>query len=317
MSNTCKITLPNGSIKEVEKGTTISQFLPSLGISLSKSALAAKVNGEEKDLGFEITQDLNLEILTFETKEGREVFHHSTAHLLGQAVQRIWKDAKLTVGPVIENGPGFFYYDIDFPSGNITPEDLPKIEKEMEKIVKENLQVTRTELKKEDAIKKFSALGETYKVEIISGIDAETVSLYGQGEWADLCRGPHVPNTGMLKAFRLTALSGAYWKADKNNRMLQRIYGVSFPTKKELDEYMTLLEEAKKRDHRKIGKELDLFSFQDEAPGFPFWHPKGTFLWNSLADFMRKECAKHGYEEIKTPAILNSSLWKRSGHWDN
>jgi len=311
------ITLTDGSKKPVEKGTLISDFVKNLSISLSKSALAAKIDDRQVDLCESIESDCKLEILTFESGEGKEVFHHSSAHLLGQAVQRLWKDAKLTVGPVIETGPGFFYYDIDFPSTTITPEDLPKIEKEMEAIVKENLSVQKTELSKKDAVAKFSALGETYKVEIINDIPSEKVTLYGQGEWTDLCRGPHIPNTGLIKAFKLTAISGAYWKADKNNRMLQRIYGVSFPTKKELDDYLFRIEEAKKRDHRKIGKEMDLFSFQDEAPGFPFWHPKGTVLWNTLADYLRVECAERGYQEIRTPTILNANLWTLSGHSDN
>ncbi|MBE7410612.1 MAG: threonine--tRNA ligase [Leptospiraceae bacterium] len=311
------ITLPDGSTKSLEKGTKISEFVKSFSVSLFKSALAAKIDGRSVDLSESIESNCKLEIITYDSKEGKEVFHHSSAHLLGQAVQRLWKDAKLTVGPVIETGPGFFYYDIDFPSTTITPDDLPKIEKEMESIVKENLQVKKTELTKKEAIEKFSELGENYKVEIISGIPSEKVTLYGQGEWTDLCRGPHIPNTGLIKAFKLTAISGAYWKADKNNRMLQRIYGVSFSNKKELEEYFFRIEEAKKRDHRKIGKEMDLFSFQEEAPGFPFWHPKGTVLWNTLADYLRVECAERGYQEIRTPAILNANLWTLSGHSEN
>ncbi|MBK8398090.1 MAG: threonine--tRNA ligase [Leptospiraceae bacterium] len=312
-----QITLPDGNIKEVEKGTLVSDFVSKMSISLAKAALAAKVDGVEVDLSYPLEKNSRIEILTYATKEGKEVFHHSSAHLLGMAVQRLWPDALLTVGPVVESGPGFFYYDIDFPSVTITPEDLVKIEKEMEKIVKDNLPVKRTVLTKDEAIKKFTEMGEKYKIELISGFDSDTVSLYGQGEWFDLCRGPHVPNTGLLKAFKLTAISGAYWKANKDNAMLQRIYGVSFPSKKELDEYLFMIEEAKKRDHRKLGKEMDLFSFQDDAPGFPFWHPKGTIVWNNLANFIRSECTKRGYHEIKTPAILNSDLWKRSGHWDN
>ena len=236
---------------------------------------------------------------------------------MGQAVQRLYPKALLTVGPVIENGPGFFYYDIDFGEDSITQEDLPKIEKEMDRIVKENLEVRREELNISDAIQKFTSMGEKYKAELISGFTSESVSLYYQGEWFDLCRGPHLPKTGLIRAFKLTAISGAYWKADSKNKMLQRIYGVSFASKKELDEYIYRMEEAKKRDHRKLGKEMDLFSFQDDAPGFPFWHPKGTILWNALADYIRLECSKRGYQEIKTPMILNSDLWKRSGHWDN
>ena len=316
-SQTIKIQLIDNSIRDFPIHTKISEVIQSISTSLYKSALAAKVDGIEKDLSFYLDTDCKLEVLTIETKEGREIFSHSSAHLLGQAVQRLYPKALLTVGPVIENGPGFFYYDIDFADDSITQEDLPKIEKEMDRIVKENLEVRREDLKISDAIQKFTGMGEKYKVELISGFNSESVSLYYQGEWFDLCRGPHLPKTGLIRAFKLTAISGAYWKADSKNKMLQRIYGVSFASKKELDEYIYRMEEAKKRDHRKLGKEMDLFSFQDDAPGFPFWHPKGTILWNALADYIRLECSKRGYQEIKTPMILNSDLWKRSGHWDN
>lgn len=313
-----ELTLPDGSKKLLESGKSFRDFIQESLPFLKNKALAVELDGQQSvDLSFVPTRDSRIRILTFQDPEGREVFHHSTAHLLGQAVQRLWKSAKLTIGPVIETGPGFFYYDVDFGEETVTTEDLPKIEKEMEKIVKEGLDVKRWELTREEAIQKFDKEGEIYKSELIAGFDSQTVSLYGQGEWYDLCRGPHVPNTGLLKAFKLTAVSGAYWKANKDNKMLTRIYGVSFPSKKELDEYLYRIEEAKKRDHRKLGKEMDLFSFQDEAPGFPFWHPKGTVLWNALADYIRSECFKRGYSEIRTPAILNSDLWKRSGHWDN
>jgi threonyl-tRNA synthetase len=312
-----KIQLKDNSIREFPKNTNAKDIVQSISTSLYKSALAVKIDGIEKDLSTEIDRDCSFEVLTIESKEGREIFSHSSAHLLGQAVQRLYPKALLTVGPVIENGPGFFYYDIDFGDDKIVPEDLIKIEKEMEKIVKENLEVRREELSIPSALQKFNSMGEKYKVELISGFKSDTVSLYYQGEWFDLCRGPHLPKTGLIKAFKLTAISGAYWKADSSNRMLQRIYGVSFVSKKELDEYIFTLEEAKKRDHRKIGKEMDLFSFQEEAPGFPFWHPKGTSLWNTLAKYIRSECLTRGYQEIRTPMILNSDLWKRSGHWDN
>ncbi|MDF3822057.1 threonine--tRNA ligase [Leptospira sp. 96542] len=312
------ITLPDGSSKQLEEGKSLSDFIQAELPFLKDKALASVLGtGETVDLSFVPSSDLKVQFLTFDSKEGKEVFHHSSAHLLGMAVQRLWSNARLTVGPVIENGPGFFFYDVDFGDTIITPEDLPKIEEEMAKIVKEDLTVKRWVLKKDEAIQKFKSENEPYKVELIEGFDAETVSLYGQGEWYDLCRGPHIPRTGLIKSFKLTAISGAYWKGDSKNRQLTRIYGVSFPNKKLLDEYLFLIEEAKKRDHRKLGKELDLFSFQDEAPGFPFWHPKGTLLWNSLASFIRDECFQRGYQEIKTPAILNSSLWKKSGHWDN
>jgi threonyl-tRNA synthetase len=317
-NQTYQLELPDGSKKTLEAGKSFRDFIQESLPFLKTKALAVELDSDRVvDLSFVPDRDYRIKILTFQDTAGKEVFHHSSAHLLGQAVQRIWKDAKLTVGPVIETGPGFFYYDIDFPSATITPEDLPRIEKEMEAIVKEGLDVNRWELTREEAIKKFQSEGEIYKAELIAGFSDPTVSLYGQGEWYDLCRGPHVPNTSLLKAFKLTAISGAYWKGNKDNKMLTRIYGVSFPSKKELDEYIFQMEEAKKRDHRKLGKELDLFSFQDEAPGFPFWHPNGTILWNALADYIRSECFRRGYQEIRTPAILNSSLWKRSGHWDN
>ncbi|MCC5813263.1 MAG: threonine--tRNA ligase [Leptospira sp.] len=313
-----QLTLPDGSQKSLAAGKSFQDFISESLPFLKTKALAVEMGGGKTvDLSYKPQEDTNIKIITFQDPEGKEVFHHSTAHLLGQAVQRLWKDAKLTIGPVIENGPGFFYYDIDFADHTVTTDDLPKIEKEMEKIVKEGLDVKRWELTREEAIQKFDSEGEIYKSELIAGFKDATVSLYGQGEWYDLCRGPHVPNTGLLKAFKLTAISGAYWKANKDNKMLTRIYGVSFPSKKELDDYLFQIEEAKKRDHRKLGKEMDLFSFQDEAPGFPFWHPRGTVLWNALADYIRSECFKRGYSEIRTPAILNSDLWKRSGHWDN
>jgi threonyl-tRNA synthetase len=312
------ITLPDGSSKSLESGKSFLDFIQIYLPFLKEKALAVVTDDTRiLDLSYIPTKDEKIKILTFEDKEGKDVFHHSSAHLLGMAVQRLWPHARLTVGPVIENGPGFFFYDIDFGETVLTPDDLPKIEAEMAKIVKEDLLVKRWELSREEAITKFKNENEPYKAELIAGFESDTVSLYGQGDWYDLCRGPHVPRTGLLKSFKLTAISGAYWKGDSKNQMLTRIYGVSFPNKKLLDDYLFLIEEAKKRDHRKLGKELDLFSFQDEAPGFPFWHPKGTVLWNTLASYIREECFQRGYQEIKTPAILNSSLWKRSGHWEN
>lgn len=315
---TIEIQLPDGSSKPWSSDKSFMEFILEFLPFLKSKALGVELDGNSfVDLSYKPQATCKVKFLTFQDKDGKEIFHHSTAHLLGQAVQRLWKDAKLTVGPVIETGPGFFYYDIDFAGATITTEDLPLIEAEMAKIVKEGLDVHRSVLSRADAIAKFEKEGEIYKAELIAGFTDDTVSLYGQGEWYDLCRGPHVPNTSLLKAFKLTAISGAYWKANKDNKMLTRIYGVSFPSKKELDEYIFQVEEAKKRDHRKLGKEMDLFSFQEEAPGFPFWHPKGTVLWNTLADYIRSECFQRGYHEIKTPAILNSTLWKKSGHWDN
>ncbi|MGJ4747568.1 threonine--tRNA ligase [Leptospira sp. SA-E8] len=319
-----KFILPDGSSKEVSAGSSYKDFIESQLPFLKNKALAVRLDGTNVlDLSRTIDSTTTpnttpkLEVLTFQDKEGWETFQHSAAHLLGMAVQNLYKDAKLTVGPVIENGPGFFYYDIDFTETVITPEDFPKIEAEMKKIVDSDFEVFRKVWDKKEAISVFEKMGENYKIEIVGQIPDDKVSIYGMGEWFDLCRGPHIPRSGFLKAFKLTALSGAYWKADKNNRMLTRIYGIAFPSKKELDDYIFQMEEAKKRDHRKIGKEMDLFSFQPEAPGFPFWHPKGTALWNTLADYIRKECAKRGYQEIKTPAVLSSELWRRSGHWDN
>lgn len=312
------LTLPDGSKKEIPPGQSFSEFIQQSLPFLRDKALAVSIDGANPvDLSTVPKTNATVEFLTFDSKPGKEIFHHSTAHLLGMAVQSLWSHARLTVGPVIENGPGFFFYDIDMGDTILHPDDLPKIEAKMAEIVKLDLGVKRWELSKAEAIQKFKSENEPYKVELIQGFDSESVSLYGQGDWYDLCRGPHVPRTGLLKAFKLTAISGAYWKADAKNKMLTRIYGVSFPNKKLLDEYLFIIEEAKKRDHRKLGKELDLFSFQDEAPGFPFWHPKGTVLWNTLADYIREECFQRGYQEIKTPTILNSSLWKRSGHWDN
>ncbi|TGK18680.1 threonine--tRNA ligase [Leptospira fluminis] len=313
-----KFVLPDGSQKEATLGSTYKEFIESNLPFLKNKALAVRLNGNRTlDLSRTIETDAGLEVLTFQDKEGWETFQHSAAHLLGMAVQNLYKQAKLTVGPVIENGPGFFYYDIDFGDTVLTPEDFPKIEAEMKKVVESDFEVFRKVWDKKEAIHTFEKMGENYKIEIIGQIPEEQVSIYGMGEWFDLCRGPHIPRSGLLKAFKLTALSGAYWKANKENRMLTRIYGVAFPSKKELDEYFFRMEEAKKRDHRKLGKEMDLFSFQPEAPGFPFWHPKGTVLWNSLADYIRKECAKRGYQEIRTPAVLSSDLWRKSGHWDN
>ncbi|WP_243393336.1 threonine--tRNA ligase [Leptospira perolatii] len=321
-SKNVHITLPDGSTKQAALGSTYREFIESNLPFLKNKALAVRFTAAGNtpavlDLSRTLETAGKLEVLTFQEKDGWETFQHSAAHLLGMAVQNLYKEAKLTVGPVIENGPGFFYYDIDFGETIITPEDFPKIESEMKRIVDSDLEVYRKVWDKKEAISTFDKMGENYKIEIIGNIPDPQVSIYGMGEWFDLCRGPHIPRSGLLKAFKLTALSGAYWKANKDNRMLTRIYGVAFPSKKELDEYLFQLEEAKKRDHRKIGKEMDLFSFQPEAPGFPFWHPKGAVLWNTLADYLRKESAKRGYQEIKTPTVLSSDLWKVSGHWDN
>jgi threonyl-tRNA synthetase len=310
-----KITLPDSSIKEAEKGTTVSDFLKGWSTTLYKSALACKVDGVERDLSFVLKNDISFEVLTYDSKEGKEVFHHSSAHLLGHAVQRLWPKALLTVGPVIESGPGFFYYDIDFGDDAVTEEDLPRIEAEMEKIVKSNYNVSRTELEKSEAIQKFNAMGEKYKVELISGFTTPTVSLYHQGEWFDLCKGPHLPNTGFIKAFKLTSISGAYWKADNKNKMLQRIYGVSFNSKKELDEYLFMVEEAKKRDHRKLGQELEIFATSEKiGPGLILWLPRGNIIKEALEGWAKETEEKQGYQRVTTPVITKENLFYTSEH---
>ena len=310
-----KVQLKDGSVREAEAGTKVSEFLKSLSISLAKSALAAKVDGKEVDLFYPITKDCTLEALTFESKEGKEVFHHSSAHLLGQAVQRLYPKALLTIGPTVDNGPGFFYYDIDFGDTVITQEDLPKIEKEMQKIVKENIEVRREDWKKEDALKRFKESGEKYKVELIESFQSDTVSLYYQGEWYDLCRGPHIPKTGLIKAFKLTAISGAYWKADSSNKMLQRIYGVSFPSQKELDEYIFMMEEAKKRDHRKLGAELELFTTSEKiGPGLVLWLPRGNVIKEQLERWGKDTEEEWGYQRVTTPVITKETLFYTSEH---
>jgi len=309
------ISLPDGSTRQVPKGTKISEFLPQIGSNLAKAALAAVVNEKEVDLSFTLNEDCTLRILTYETKQGKEVFYHSSAHLLGQAIQRLYPKALLTIGPVVESGPGFFYYDVDFGDQVVTTEDLPKIEAEMEKIVKENLEVRREEWDKQEAIKRFQEMGEKYKVELIEGFDSGKVSLYYQGEWFDLCRGPHIPKTGLIKAFKLTAISGAYWRGDSKNKMLQRIYGVSFSSKKELDEYLHMLEEAKKRDHRKLGQDLELFTTSEKiGPGLILWLPKGNIIKEQLETWAKETEEKWGYQRVTTPVITKESLFYTSEH---
>jgi len=309
------ISLPDGSTRQVPKGTKISEFLPQIGSNLAKAALAAVVNEKEVDLSFTLNEDCTLRILTYETKQGKEVFYHSSAHLLGQAIQRLYPKALLTIGPVVESGPGFFYYDVDFGDQVVTTEDLPKIEAEMEKIVKENLEVRREEWNKQEAIKRFQEMGEKYKVELIEGFDSGKVSLYYQGEWFDLCRGPHIPKTGLIKAFKLTAISGAYWRGDSKNKMLQRIYGVSFSSKKELDEYLHMLEEAKKRDHRKLGQDLELFTTSEKiGPGLILWLPKGNIIKEQLETWAKETEEKWGYQRVTTPVITKESLFYTSEH---
>ena len=309
-----KVKLPDGSIKEFEKQVTCLEVAESISQGLARNAVCAEVNGVMCDMSRVIDSECDFKVFTLRNDEGLEVLRHSTAHLMAQAISHIWKDAKFAIGPAIKNG---FYYDIDFEGAVIAPEDLEKIEAEMSKIVAQDLPIVREEMSRVDAIEFFKQHGDYYKVEILSELDAETVSLYRQGDYVDLCRGPHMSSTGKLKVFKLTSIAGAYWRGDTKNKMLTRIYGTAFEKKAELDEYLLRLEEAKRRDHRKLGKELDLFDIFDEGPGFPFFFPKGMVLRNLLEDYWREEHAKAGYQEIKTPIILNQDLWHRSGHWDH
>jgi threonyl-tRNA synthetase len=308
-----KITLKDGSIKEYQKGITVEEVVASIGSGLLKAAMAAKVNGKTVGLLHQLNEDCSLEVLTFDDDEGKWALRHTGSHVLAQAVKRLYPKVKLAIGPAIENG---FYYDFDSDKPFIE-DDLKAIEKEMEKIVKEDLKLERFELPRNEALELVEKLGESYKVELINDLgEDQVISFYKQGEFVDLCAGPHVPSTGKLKAIKLLNVAGAYWRGSEKNKMLQRIYGTAFAKKSQLDEYLLMLEEAKKRDHRKLGKELDLFSLHEEGPGFPFFHPKGMILRNILEDFWRKEHRKNNYQEIKTPVILDEELWHRSGHWD-
>lgn len=307
------ITLPDGSQLGFETGVTVSEVAFSIGTGLGRAAVAGEIDGELVDLRTSIEDNVELSIVTADSEKGLDIMRHTTAHIMAQAVKRIYSDVKLAIGPTIEDG---FYYDFDLEE-RFSPEDLKDIEAEMKKIIKEDLPIERELVKKQDAVKLMEERGEEYKVELINSFDDEYVSLYHQGEFTDLCRGPHLFSTGKVKAYKLLNIAGAYWRGDENNKMLQRIYGTSFRKKSELEEYLERLEEAKKRDHRKLGRELDLFSMHDEGRGFPFFHPKGMVLRNQLINFWRDEHHKAGYQEIKTPIILNQSLWRRSGHWDH
>ncbi len=302
-----------GQSKEFESGVTAAEVAKSIGMGLYKSACAARIDGQVKDLRTPIEKDCSLEILTFDSDDGKHAYWHTTSHVMAQAVKRLYPGAKFAIGPAIENG---FYYDFDLESP-LSPEDLPKIEEEMKKIMKENLELTRFELPPEEAMKEME--GQEYKQELIeehSG-NGENISFYKQGDFEDLCAGPHLMSTGCLKAVKLTSITGAYWRGDAKNKMLTRVYGISFPKQSQLDEYLQMLEEAKKRDHRKLGRELGLFMLADEGPGFPFFLPKGMVLKNNLIDYWREVHKRYGYVEISTPIMLNRQLWERSGHWDH
>ncbi len=307
------VTLPDGSKREFDKPLTVHQVAADIGPGLAKAALAGKVDGETVDTSYIIEKDINLALITERDDEGLEVIRHSCAHLLAQATQSLFPKAQVTIGPVIDNG---FYYDFAF-SRPFTPDDLIAIEAKMEEIAKHDLPVERTTMLREDAIKFFRDMGEEYKAEIISSIpEGQVISLYRQGDFIDLCRGPHVPSTGKIKAFKLMKLAGAYWRGDSNNEMLQRIYGTAWTNKKELKKYLHRLEEAEKRDHRKIGKSLELFHFQDDAPGMVFWHHDGWTIFKELEAYIRQVLKNTSYQEVKAPQIMDRSLWEKSGHWD-
>ena len=308
-----EIMLPDNSIRRIENPITVLEFAKTIGSSLGKATVGAIFDGVQVDSSFIINRSGKIEIITLNSEKGIDILRHSAAHIMAQAVQRVFPGTKVTIGPVIENG---FFYDFD-PVKPFAEEDLIIIEKEMEKIVKENHQFTREEMTAADAKKLFAEMGEDYKQEIIDDLGVESVSIYKQGEFVDLCRGTHLPSTGYLKAFKLMSTAGAYWRGDSNKKMLQRIYGVAFPIKKELDDYLVLLEEAERRDHRKLGKQLDLFFLDEHGPGFPFFMPKGMELRNKLEEIWRREHKKAGYQEIKTPIMLDKELWETSGHWFN
>jgi threonyl-tRNA synthetase len=308
------ITLPDGSKRPFETPPSVYDVAASIGAGLAKAALAGKVDGKLVDTAYTIASDASLEIVTEKHPDALDILRHSSAHLLAQAVQRLYPGAQVTIGPVIDNG---FYYDFAYERP-FTPEDLPKIEAEMAKIIQEAHAVSRSVKSRDEAVAYFKGLGEHYKAEIIASIPAtEDLSLYTQGEFTDLCRGPHVPDTGKLRAIKLMKVAGAYWRGDSNNAMLSRIYGTSWLNEKDLKAYLFQLEEAEKRDHRRIGKALDLFHQQEEAPGMVFWHPKGWALWQVVEQYMRGVYRDSGYQEVRCPQILDVSLWKKSGHWDN
>ena len=309
-----QITLPDGSKRPFDHPVTVQDVAASIGAGLAKATLAGKVDGKLVDASYPIAQDASLEIVTEKSPEALEILRHSTAHLLAQAVQRLYPGAQVTIGPVIDNG---FYYDFAYERP-FTPDDLARIEEEMHKIVQEALPVTRSVKSRDDAVSFFRGIGEEYKAEIIESIPAnEELSLYTQGEFTDLCRGPHVPNTGKLRAFKLMKVAGAYWRGDSNNAMLTRVYGTAWLNDKDLKAYLHQLEEAEKRDHRKIGKALDLFHQQEEAPGMVFWHPNGWAIWQAVEQYVRGVYRSSGYQEVRGPQIMDVSLWKKSGHWDN
>src|SRR3954466_4411687 len=308
------IRLPDGTLKSFDKPPSVAEVAASIGAGLARAALAGRVDGKLVDVSFVINHDANVQIVTDKDAEGVDMLRHSTAHLLAHAVKDLYPEAQVTIGPVIEDG---FYYDFAYKRP-FTPEDLGAIEKRMAEIAKRDISVERQIWDRNKAIEFFREQGEEYKAQIIGAIPGnETISLYSQGNFADLCRGPHVPSTGKLKVFKLLKVAGAYWRGDSHNEMLQRIYGTAWAKKEDLEAYLFRLEEAEKRDHRKLGKQLDLFHTQEEAPGMVFWHPKGWAVWQQVEQYMRRTLSRHGYQEVRTPQIMDRSLWERSGHWEN
>ncbi len=309
-----QIKLPDGSLRSFEAPVSIYDVAASIGAGLARAALAGKVDGKLVDTSFVIHNDAELAIITERDSEGVDILRHSCAHLLASAVKELFPEAQVTIGPVIENG---FFYDFAY-TRPFTPEDLAAIEKRMSELARRDQKVSREVWKRDDATAFFTSIGEHYKAELIAAIPADQeVSLYRQGDFVDLCRGPHVPSTGKLKVFKLMKVAGAYWRGDQNNEQLQRIYGTAWAKKEDLETYLTMLEEAEKRDHRRIGKQLDLFHLQEEAPGMVFWHPKGWTIWQEVEQYMRRVLDQNGYKEVKTPTIMDRSLWERSGHWQN
>ena len=308
------ITLPDGSIRQYDNAVTVAEVAASIGAGLARAALAGRVDGKLVDTSHRIERDIHLSIVTDKDADGLEIIRHSTAHLLAYAVKSLFPDAQVTIGPVIENG---FYYDFSYKRP-FTPDDLAVIEKKMMELAKKDFPLTREVLPRDQAVEFFKSIGEHYKAEIIASIPAaDDVSLYREGDFVDLCRGPHVPSTGKLKAFKLMRLAGAYWRGDSKNEMLQRVYGTAWAKKEDQDAYLLMLEEADKRDHRKLATQLDLFHMQEEAPGMVFWHPKGWALWQQVEQYMRRVYQRNGYKEVRCPQILDRSLWEKSGHWEN
>ena len=308
------IRLPDGSERSFENSVTVADVAASIGAGLARAALAGKVNGNLVDTSYLIEENADLAIVTERDAEGLEVIRHSTAHLLAYAVKELFPDAQVTIGPVIDNG---FYYDFSYKRP-FTPDDLIAIEKKMAELAKKDEQVVRKVLPRDEAVAYFKSINEHYKAEIIESIPADQdVSLYSEGNFTDLCRGPHVPSTGKLKVFKLMKLAGAYWRGDSNNEMLQRVYGTAWAKKEDLDAHLFQLEEAEKRDHRKLGKQLDLFHMQDDGPGMVFWHPRGWSLWQEIEQYMRAKFVEYGYQEVRTPTIMDKTLWEKSGHWEN